>query len=438
MPYDNPYNRNIAQELSQINHRFAKLYAYSPVDGRGGYSVGGSNAGVLFQMGNASKRDGEDNLYNEDLQLPPQYYYGNSAESMMGGSGFAEGTFRDTGIGHQDGVSAVGEYEKGMGMSGGNKDIDGMSKDLFGKASPEHFRRLGRMLGQHMKGRGMSGGSIWDDIQEGLGDVLGFVPKMAMSALGGASPADKEVGVGGAILGNPDSYPRMGDSERIAGRGKISAEERKALQSVLEKHPEMTGAGFWDDFKSGFNSVFSPVASVVKAIAPAFGPAGLATSAGLSAIGYGKKGRGRPKGSGKKQLLSANGDLLAMPSPCLANGVPPRSQLRGAYGGSKPSDALKESVIKAVAKKMKGKGKEKEEEMPKSQDVIHIDFEKGSLPKKNGGANLKGMTDKREEMKGAGDGRKKRAEIVKRIMKEKGLKMIDASRYVKEHNLYKK
>jgi len=37
---------------------------------------------------------------------------------------------------------------------------------------------------------------------------------------------------------------------------------------------------------------------------------------------------------------------------------------------------------------------------------------------------------------GAVDGRKKRAEIVKKIMKEKGLKMTDASKYVKQHGLY--
>jgi hypothetical protein len=37
---------------------------------------------------------------------------------------------------------------------------------------------------------------------------------------------------------------------------------------------------------------------------------------------------------------------------------------------------------------------------------------------------------------GASDGRKKRAEIVKKVMKEKGLSMINASKYVKENNLY--
>lgn len=405
MPYDNQYNRAIANELGSINQRFATLYAYSPVDGRG--MCGGSNAGVLFQMGNASKQDGENNLYNEDLNLPPQYFYGNNAESMMGGSGFAEGTFRDTGFGHQDGAedmfgsSPEGEYEKGMGMSGGNKEMTGMAKDLFGNASSKEFRMLGQMLGQHMKGKGMSGGSVLSDIQEGLSDTMGFVPRLFM---GGASPADKEVGVGGAILGNPDPYPVQGNSQRIAGRGKMTATERKSLQSILAKHPEMTGAGFWDDFKSGFNSVISPVASVVKAVAPFLGQPEI--SAGISALGYGKekKGRGRPKGSKKKELLSANGDLLAMPSPvAMSNGVPPTAQLRGSYGGAKPS--LKESVIKAVEKKMKG------------------------------GKNLAGMTDKREEMKGSGDRRKARALMVKKIMAEKGMKMIQASSYIKQNNI---
>ena len=35
-----------------------------------------------------------------------------------------------------------------------------------------------------------------------------------------------------------------------------------------------------------------------------------------------------------------------------------------------------------------------------------------------------------------GDGRKKRAEIVKKVMREKGMKMIEASKYVKAHSLY--
>ena len=38
--------------------------------------------------------------------------------------------------------------------------------------------------------------------------------------------------------------------------------------------------------------------------------------------------------------------------------------------------------------------------------------------------------------KGA-DGRKRRAEIVKKVMQERGLKLIEASKFVKANNLYK-
>jgi hypothetical protein len=35
-----------------------------------------------------------------------------------------------------------------------------------------------------------------------------------------------------------------------------------------------------------------------------------------------------------------------------------------------------------------------------------------------------------------GSGRSRRAEVVKKVMREKGLKMIEASKYVKQHGLY--
>jgi hypothetical protein len=43
---------------------------------------------------------------------------------------------------------------------------------------------------------------------------------------------------------------------------------------------------------------------------------------------------------------------------------------------------------------------------------------------------------KRRSPASAGDGRRKRAEVVKKVMAEKGMKMIEASKYVKEHGLY--
>ena len=47
-----------------------------------------------------------------------------------------------------------------------------------------------------------------------------------------------------------------------------------------------------------------------------------------------------------------------------------------------------------------------------------------------------GKIKKSKTPKGKSDGRAKRAEIVKQVMKEHGLKMIEASKYVKAHNLY--
>ena len=47
-----------------------------------------------------------------------------------------------------------------------------------------------------------------------------------------------------------------------------------------------------------------------------------------------------------------------------------------------------------------------------------------------------GRAKKAKRVVGAGDGRRKRAEVVKKVMAQKGMKMIEASKYVKEHGLY--
>lgn len=54
-----------------------------------------------------------------------------------------------------------------------------------------------------------------------------------------------------------------------------------------------------------------------------------------------------------------------------------------------------------------------------------------------GGSNhIVGGAKKPKRVVGPSDARRRRAEIVRKVMTEKGLKMIEASRYVKEHNLY--
>jgi hypothetical protein len=114
--------------------------------------------------------------------------------------------------------------------------------------------------------------------------------------------------------------------------------------------------------------------------------------------------------------------------------------------------------VKKKKKKEEEDMKKKELELKKEEEKNNNQIEKdinipgeavqldGKGKKKKG----KGKLTERAQMKGVVYGGKKknkesvkskgesRAEIVKRIMKEKGLKMIMASKYVKEHGLYKK
>ncbi|QIG59350.1 hypothetical protein [Dishui Lake virophage 2] len=82
----------------------------------------------------------------------------------------------------------------------------------------------------------------------------------------------------------------------------------------------------------------------------------------------------------------------------------------------------------------KGKGKKGGKY---SVDKFVKDFGKiGKLIKPVAKPIVKALTDKAVAKIGGGGGRAKRAEIVKKVMAEKGMKMIEASKYVKEHGLY--
>ena len=186
-------------------------------------------------------------------------------------------------------------------------------------------RPKGSGLKEDIKKATKFGADIISEMKTNPTEAKKKLEKIATTSVGDIISMTKK---GGAILGNPDGYPRQGNSQRIAGRG-------------------------------------------------------------------------RPKVSGK------NGDLLAMSSPDLANGTPPNAQLRGSYGGAKLTKEEKKLIKEA--KKMMGKGEK-------------------ILP---------GACRMEEKEGGAKGGRSKRAEIVKKIMKERGVKMIEASQIVKKEGLYK-
>jgi hypothetical protein len=120
MPYNNEYNRRLARQVSNADRNYADRNAYSKSDGLTG--------GIRFNSGNASKRVDSEGYY-ELPHLPDVYYEGeglmegghhpddeNEDYCIKGGSGFASGSYRDTGFG-----SVKGAGGSGGGASGGTK-----------------------------------------------------------------------------------------------------------------------------------------------------------------------------------------------------------------------------------------------------------------------------------------------------------------------------
>lgn len=154
---------------------------------------------------------------------------------------------------------------------------------------------------------------------------------------------------------------------------------------------DLEGGNIFNDIKDGFMSVIKPVASVAKNILkvipdPRFQMAGQA----LDAFGAGKKTRGRPRKIG--------GTNLGLPSKVLEGG-----------------------------KKTRGR--------PRKVGGMGIDDNNLS-----GGRKLVPVANmKASYMAGQGQPKRtnKRAELVKKIMAEKKMSMIDASSYIKKNNMYK-
>ena len=206
MPYDNFYNRDLARNLAAKNRAWAQVHAYS--------NVSGLNGGAHVKVGNASKHDAVDGTYNNDIELGQSYYMGEGYKHRdVGGSGFASGSFRDTGY----------ESVEGAGSSAGSKAYrKAVMPDTFeGPAVPVGTGRSGGVrLGLPDK---LAGGDMPSNDRAGLDKV---VPKAQM-------PGSSMSGMG---MLDPFNAPVMRDKAHKRGEGKITKKEKEALKSVLAKH----------------------------------------------------------------------------------------------------------------------------------------------------------------------------------------------------------
>lgn len=207
----------------------------------------------------------------------------------------------------------------------------------------------------------------------------GATPSMGLSQFRGGKKAKKERSpspsedlTGGRIIGAGTKKGQMRKTARKAYEPK-AADMGKALGEHIHS---LHGAGFFDDFKKGFLSVVRPVAGIASMLP---GPAGAVGKVASSLLG--------------------GGNVSGPGFEAVSGGV-----RTGRY---------------------EGKGKLLIQHLPEGEgeEVVL-------------GKGMKGCGKKTRRPAGPSDGRRKRAEVVKKVMADKKMSMIDASRYVKANGLY--
>jgi hypothetical protein len=494
MPYANEYNAGIARQIRMGDEKFSVLHAFSPMQGSFYRKMDGAGVpeAAQFKLGTANKRDGDDGIYHNDLELGEPYYYGGppygmrapsimgsgmsgGMGQMVGGSGFGHGTYRDTGYGSQEGAGMSGGFSIGdLGDSDFYKriKIDKPGDFKVGDLGSKDFYNDIRV------GNGMSGGfSIGD-----LGDS-DFYKNITVD-----KPGDFKVG----DLGSKDFYNDL----RVGKKGSA----RKFL-----KQAQKQGGAWWDEISNFFTKTIPE--------------AGHNAAQQINDVtGEIVRGARRTTGLGRKKkggAILGNPDMYESPKPLpdssstgiqptsesivqvpqvvslpaqtsVAVSAPPMEQM----GSGKPKSVSKDMIIKFIMQE-KGVSKAEAAKLVKQHNMhkkgmkmgagfwedfkrgFNMVFEPGSkyilkplaaatgnVPlaagltalgygkkKKGGDIQLPGndVVVPKAQMQGAynsgmtgSGGRAERAAIVKRIMKEKNMKMIDASKFVKANGLYKK
>jgi len=234
----------------------------------------------------------------------------------------------------------------------------------------------------------MSGGYSFNDF---IGDVAGVgkevAPDLIRSYMKGGYSFNDFIGdvasVGKEVA--PDlirSYLASGSGRPKKRGGAVSKQQLVDLFNTygMPVVAKASKSSLLNTLRGGysFNDFLGDVASVGKAVAPALIMSGL----------------GRKKRASKKGGLSLS-DVIDT-----AKGV-----------GKKALDAIKEEAVKQAPAVKDFAISEAKKLAPKAIDAV-------------------------KRVVGGAGGRAKRAEIVKKVMKEKGLSMIQASSYVKQHGLY--
>ncbi len=253
----------------------------------------------------------------------------------------------------------------------------------------------------------------------------------------------------------------MSLNDHISGEGKTMTGGAKMGRELGEQIVKLHGEGFFSDFLGGLSSVLKPIASVASFIPGPIGTAGRIASGVMGALGQGKvRGKGRissaPSGVqvGHSYMSPAQAGLPGMGLG--GQDVPPNGVAPIAYGNAPqaPSSFARNTVGGAKALlgrpghgrmgdvKMEGEGFLSDLGIPIVSNIAGIfglgNGKCGSCGYKKcrcaGGAVMKKAVAPKASMAVAGGGKRSaRGQAISKLMKEKGMSLPQASKYLKEN-----
>jgi len=265
MPYDNPYNKRVAEEVQSSDERYIlnldRQYEM-PLFLRGSGSSGGRSSSAPIEFNDSFN----DRMIQNVLR---------GGCGCCGGSGFGKMTRMDTGFEKSLGSAEVKNFRPNTNNTGGVKTME--------KENPE-------LCDDSMEGSGTK--ELKDDLNKfDFNRVKDWVGLGKHLKLKGKGWEEFKKDLGSFDFNKVKSW---------VGLGKYGKANTKI----------MTGSGFWEDFKRGFNMVFEPGSKyLIKPLATATGL--LPLSAGLTALGYGKVAKAK---RGRKSKMGNGLNMQPIPN----------------------------------------------------------------------------------------------------------------------------
>jgi hypothetical protein len=447
--YDTPYNKKLVERLKDLDEKkmFHSYDAYhpSPMGYRMGTFHGQYSEPPVMKGGVAPSKY---ILNGNSPAYPPMSMNAGIAVHSGGARGYAgmdgavggKFSFSDFTKGVADVGKAVapfaplllaaGREEK----KGGKFSLKGLNKGLKSAVDIAKTGKDAYDLYSSIAGAGVSSNARKAGVKRVKGGAKGL-PQVFQDLAKEVAPVALHMLVG---MGRP---AKMGDK----------------VKAIADAACEMRGGSFWKDFGRGFKKGFTGAADVAKTIAPIAVPL-------MMAAGRHKYGKSFNMGKGLAAALKKEAKGGAIVGAYLGKdgqvhhgaAVGGKFSLKGLNKGLKSAvdiaktgkDAydLYSSIagagtsggmsLKDVLESTKRIGRDAVGEVKKRGKAAGKDLIKqvGRAAKKSLAESVNKSA--KDVVAATGGGRAARAAIVKKVMAEKGLKLIEASKYVKQHGLY--